>query len=136
MYIHWTRPAQIQVCADQDFREEENPNSIVWAVWDAILDDELDVDESGTIPIAEGVCMIKCDTTVVFCEDGVGRPCFVVWIQEESSGSLRWPSSSTNQVCDVGLRYQIPRRLNSRTVDFLNPARRPQLEILMHHPLM
>ena len=58
MYIHWTRPAQIQVCADQDFREEENPNSIVWAVWDAILHDELDVDESGTIPIAEGVCMI------------------------------------------------------------------------------
>ncbi|CAE7816426.1 unnamed protein product [Symbiodinium sp. CCMP2592] len=88
-YIHWTRPSQIQVCADRDFREEENPNSIVWAVWDAIIHDELDVDETGTIPIAEGVCMIKCDTTVVLCEDGVGRPCFVVWIQEESSGRER-----------------------------------------------
>ncbi|CAE7437089.1 RE1 [Symbiodinium sp. CCMP2592] len=72
-YIHWTRPAQIQVCADRDFREEENPNSIVWAVWDVIIHEMLDVDESGTIPIAEGVCMIKCDTTVVFCEDGVAE---------------------------------------------------------------
>ncbi|CAE7837310.1 unnamed protein product [Symbiodinium sp. CCMP2592] len=88
-YIHWTRPSQIQVCADRDFREEENPNSIVWAVWDTIIHDELDVDETGTIPIAERVCMIKCDTTVVLCEDGVGRPCFVVWIQEESSGRER-----------------------------------------------
>ncbi|CAE7365731.1 unnamed protein product, partial [Symbiodinium sp. CCMP2592] len=43
-----------EVCADRDFREEENPNSIVWAVWDTIIHDELDVDETGTIPIAEG----------------------------------------------------------------------------------
>eukprot|EP00439_Symbiodinium_sp_Y106_P001148 s3359_g1.t1 len=88
-YIHLTRPAQIQVCADRDFREEENPHAITWAVWDAIIHDELDTDESGTIPIVEDVCMIKCDTTVVFCEDGVGRPCFVVWIQEESTGRER-----------------------------------------------
>ena len=88
-YIHWTRPAQIQVCADRDFREEENPHAITWAVWDVIIHDELDTDESGTIPIVEGVRMIKCDTTVVFCEDGVGRPCFVVWIQEESTGRER-----------------------------------------------
>ena len=54
-----------------------------------IIHDELDTDESGTIPIVEGVRMIKCDTTVVFCEDGVGRPCFVVWIQEESTGRER-----------------------------------------------
>ena len=132
-YIHWTRPAQIQVCADRDFREEENPHAITWAVWEAIIHDELDTDESGTIPIAEDVCMIKCDTTVVFCEDGVGRPCFVVWIQEESTGrerhfalaqfryrprARRWPATPDPNVPERPLS-------NPQTPSKAAPARNP-----------
>ena len=96
-------PNSIQSRADHDSYEETNPHQITWAVWFTIVHGLLDEDENGCIPVVEGVGMLKCETTLVQCEDGVCRPFFVVWIVENETGKVNKLTTFCNSILSLNV---------------------------------
>eukprot|EP00439_Symbiodinium_sp_Y106_P042014 s1513_g5.t1 len=101
-YVAWTHrrteqyvddegrgPPELQSYAESVFYAEPNPRSVTWAVWFTIIHDRLDEDESGVIPVADGVDMIKLDTALVQCVDGIPRPVFIAWVVDLETGHER-----------------------------------------------
>ena len=88
-YIAWTRQGRVQSYAHNPFEQESDPNSIMWPMWWTMASDQLSDDEDGTIYVVDGVCMLRCTTTMVLFEDGIIRPVFVVWLLEKVSGMER-----------------------------------------------
>ena len=101
-YVAWTHrrteqyvddegrgPPELQSYAESVFYAEPNPRSVTWAVWFTIIHDRLDEDESGVIPVADGVDMIKLDTALVQCVDGIPRPVSIAWVVDLETGHER-----------------------------------------------
>ncbi|CAE7661265.1 unnamed protein product [Symbiodinium sp. CCMP2592] len=163
-YVAWTHrrtgqyvddegrgPPEIQSFADSAFYTEPNPRSVTWAVWFTVIHDQLDEDDSGVIPVADGVDMIKLDAALVQCADGIPRPVFVAWVVDLKTGRERrfavaritqqpivreWPRPPPNVAAPPrATNSTVPwaeMRATSRAVPHVTQAHHPPVSACLH----